>query len=694
MKKRMYILILAGILVWSQSGIPAIATDTLQSNSVPLTQQSDAQITSITATPEQLSSEGGQVTLTVNGNSLTAANWSVEVSTYLEGGIAWSKDPAAVSDITEDGAIITIPKNTMKNNKKFHVKVGILVDGEMVNPIETIIYQSGKSASTSVDPKSVSLNTDNVLTITFGEEITAKDLEAFKKNFYLSDLKTPTANHYDLTDSDMVSISGKTITIQLSNVYNATSLSAIHINEGALQNSQGVNLQTIDWLITSSVHVSSIDLSEEILDSNGGTVTATLIGTKLGALSEKDIEANVFLSGTSTSTDIPITITTGANPTLTYALPSNTTDQTQSYYLRVRVQGTPVYESTSENPAKAAVVSVMSEDTDTSAQTLSSMSVSGISTSDSDYDVTSLVLNAQTTSGGVKMTLRLAGTHLDPSIVKVRAIDENGIIWPVYHIAECDGSWRFLAVAHEHKNGAVGGGNTMLIEVLPAKYAGADKHYTVQVAIDGEHFLDSHTIDLTVLNAGLKDDADYRSCGKEDIKQVIVNHIDTDTKEAIADQDIYNGYAISMVQGFPIAAKELDGYTVVKSPEIDLENDWVENGREYTFEYKKIETPIDDKEYEPVTAPSFNYRNAEALGYTTTKVMIRAVEEDNPMPETTILNVTDSQTLSLGEIEFNKPGKYHYEIIFVKNDTEKIAYTYTYNVTETNEKLNVEWIID
>ena len=38
--------------------------------------------------------------------------------------------------------------------------------------------------------------------------------------------------------------------------------------------------------------------------------------------------------------------------------------------------------------------------------------------------------------GELKTVLRLYGTNLDSKIVKVRAIDENGIIFPVYDIPE------------------------------------------------------------------------------------------------------------------------------------------------------------------------------------------------------------------------------------------------------------------
>lgn len=48
-------------------------------------------------------------------------------------------------------------------------------------------------------------------------------------------------------------------------------------------------------------------------------------------------------------------------------------------------------------------------------------------------------------------------------------------IWPVYHIPECDGSWRFVGIDGVNKNGVIGDGNSQFVEILPPRYAGTNK---------------------------------------------------------------------------------------------------------------------------------------------------------------------------------------------------------------------------
>ena len=38
--------------------------------------------------------------------------------------------------------------------------------------------------------------------------------------------------------------------------------------------------------------------------------------------------------------------------------------------------------------------------------------------------------------GELKVELKLAGTNLDSTKTEVRAIDENGVIWPISHVPE------------------------------------------------------------------------------------------------------------------------------------------------------------------------------------------------------------------------------------------------------------------
>ena len=98
--------------------------------------------------------------------------------------------------------------------------------------------------------------------------------------------------------------------------------------------------------------------------------------------------------------------------------------------------------------------SVLAKDVDENEQTLSSMTITGNNKLDMS-DPTNITVTVEKQVGSLKTVLRLAGTNLDATKTEVHAIDENGVIWPVYHILECDGSWRFVGIDGVNKNGVI-----------------------------------------------------------------------------------------------------------------------------------------------------------------------------------------------------------------------------------------------
>ena len=116
----------------------------------------------------------------------------------------------------------------------------------------------------------------------------------------------------------------------------------------------------------------------------------------------------------------------------------------------------------------------------------------------------------------------------------------------------------------------------------------------MQVALDGVHYIEEPFVTLTVKNDGITDEYGFVSCGKEDMRKVVVKHVEAGTGTQITESEVFYGYSVSMVQQFNIAAKEIDGYKVVKSPVINKDQDFVEAGRTYIFEYVKEE--VEDEE--------------------------------------------------------------------------------------------------
>lgn len=117
--------------------------------------------------------------------------------------------------------------------------------------------------------------------------------------------------------------------------------------------------------------------------------------------------------------------------------------------------------------------------------------------------------------------------------------------------------------------------------------------YTIQVAIDGVNFIDALTVKLTVDNESIQSETGFEQCGEHNIQNVVVRHVEQGTGRELAEADVYKGYIVSMVQGLGIVPKQIEGYEVVKEPEYDKDNDYVLFGREYTYEYKKVEKPED-----------------------------------------------------------------------------------------------------
>ena len=133
--------------------------------------------------------------------------------------------------------------------------------------------------------------------------------------------------------------------------------------------------------------------------------------------------------------DFPITVKNGEQPTVTFPVPKNETDRTQSYLLSLELNKSPVYESTGSNKAKRAIVSVLPKGIDDGMPTLGGMTITGNNKVEGG-SLTDIEVMVSQHEGELKVELKLAGTNLDSTKTEVRAIDENGVIWPISHVPE------------------------------------------------------------------------------------------------------------------------------------------------------------------------------------------------------------------------------------------------------------------
>lgn len=424
-RKRIWACLLAVALMISQSGITVLAAE--------------PQISNIVVSPEHVSNAGGIVQVNVTGTGLTAENWGIEVHTYNEYGIDMdSRLKATVLEITESGATIQIPANTMKNGMEYRITAGIKDGSSITGQAQAVVTQDPKADTIKRTYRKVEMLDARTVVATLDAAVDTSPID--KSKIFIASQNNANDNHIELGENDRVTVSSNVITITFGENIAITGTSALYIQEGAFYATEdnktlAVKMEYDCWSITSNPSASSVELSETILDHNGGTITATLKGTRLDEATS--IEGKILLAGeTETPTEIAVAVTPGAEPTLTYELPANDTEKAISYILSVKVNGNTVNEGTVENPAKRAVVTVLPEGTDKNAQVLSMATITGNNKLEGVGDNKNITVVVSKQLGELKTVMTLYGTNMDPTVTRVRAIDENGVIWPVYDIPE------------------------------------------------------------------------------------------------------------------------------------------------------------------------------------------------------------------------------------------------------------------
>lgn len=390
----------------------------------------NAKVTSAKVTPEQIDNYGGTVKLEVTGTDLTDNNWGVEARAYIAGmDVAMDKFKIEVTDITATGATLHIPENTMKNTLEYRIVVGAKTKDGIAEQATVKVLQEAKGDSVRIYPELVEMVDDYTINITMEKNVTLGmngDAAALRRRFFIADYGNENSNRIELTDEDEITVEDNIVTITFKESPEIKTTSQLYVKDGALKSVDGVNVSAFSWLITSKPRVTAIVLEKDILDSKGGTVKGYLKGVRLNEVN--GIEGKILVAGSSVATDIPVTIGSGERPEITFDLPENTSKLTQSYSISLTIDGIPVYVS--------SVVSVLSEGATEKDQTLSALTITGNNKTYTNEDSTEIVVKVSQQEGELKTRLNLYGTNLDSTKTEVRAIDQNGVIWPVHHIPE------------------------------------------------------------------------------------------------------------------------------------------------------------------------------------------------------------------------------------------------------------------
>ena len=332
------------------------------------------------------------------------------------------------------------------NRIQWTIQAGPIVEGEMQPQKEIVIYQDKNIKVETVDIVEASQPNGQTIIAKFEKDVKVAELgaEELGKLIHINGVVEidgqPAENSvYYLQKEDVVTAKGDTVTIKLNHILKLSAGAAsIYFEQGSLKTTDGVTLKEVHWSVTSNPSIYSIDYEKDVFDYNGGTAVATLTGVRLAEVDLKDakrLKATILDPQTSEEINLPLTIKNGTEPTITFTVPKNETDKTQTYLLSLELDGTPVYEGTGSNKAKRAIVSVLPKDADSKAPILGALTITGNGKVEGST-LTDLAVDVEKGLGQLKVELKLAGANFDSTKTEVRAIDENGVIWPVSHVPE------------------------------------------------------------------------------------------------------------------------------------------------------------------------------------------------------------------------------------------------------------------
>lgn len=257
--------------------------------------QEEAVVTAVKATPDTLPEDGGTITVKATGTGLTSENWGVEISATLKdvGMSVSDKIQPTVKEVKKDTAIIEVPENPMKNDIELKIKAGVKNGETIEEQAETTVLLEKKTRDMVEFPvEQIAQTGSNAITATFKEDIQFgyADMERVKSKIYIAKMHGAFEKIRTVSDEDEVIIEGNQLIVRFKDDFQKNELgvdSGLYVGAGALKNDDNKYNKEVSWSITTKPTISQIDLSKEVLDYQGGTVTATLKGVRVD---EIDIE--------------------------------------------------------------------------------------------------------------------------------------------------------------------------------------------------------------------------------------------------------------------------------------------------------------------------------------------------------------------------------------------------------------------
>ena len=484
-----------------------------------------------------------------------------------------------IADADNDSAEIHIvfPANTVEAERVCSITVLCAEEG-VKDRVKTVMQDAkpqdaSKIFRLEVDDWQAALVDDGVIMIRIDNPSEGVELnvapEEIRDYIYLA--TSDTNNEEDirwLTDEDKVSMKDNVLTIELADK-EASLPAAVILRSGALRNAQGKYLghRTIDGgnhyiYYHAGAHIEKMTYNKVTFRSDGGHVIATATGTNLDEAVPVGIYAKIFKNNDSdavwtVSNEDVVVNSAGTQAVFEFDVPANDSDRTISYRLIPVVNGfnaVPTYIKGYD------VISVLPKGKNADSITLSCVDIQG--ESDEELAPERFVTEMKPEQFTAKFDIVIRGTNLHSKKAVLKAVDENGVVWPLLPVYECGATFRWQNSAmYLPEDEAL---NEQHIELLIPRRLGVTRTFTFYIAPDGKNFDGDITATAVIRNDGLFDveDMERRGFTKDDfteLRTVTVKYVDESGKE-LAPSDTFKGYGMTELYHQGIAPKEIKGY--------------------------------------------------------------------------------------------------------------------------------------
>lgn len=292
---------------------------------------------------------------------------------------------------------------------------------------------------TELNPIYVEMPDDNTIEATFKEnlEFLEKDPKKIKELIYVKEFVWNASDEQGnifLGENDKISVKDNKLIINFEKTKKIKTSAKLIIKEGSLITDNGGIVRDLQWAISTSSRIYETKYDNNLYDYKGGEAVVRIKGNRMGVLKEGDLNVSINIGGTTKSIDIPVKIEYGVEPIVRFTLPENKTDKTITYVFSASVKGQADY-TNMVSYGEMTAASVLPKGKNKDEQTLGAIRASANDYKGNNENNTDITVFVKPGEGGLKAMLHLYGTNLNSKITEVRAIDENGVIFPVNHVS-------------------------------------------------------------------------------------------------------------------------------------------------------------------------------------------------------------------------------------------------------------------